>query len=94
MGGVQIDEAVTQAFLEALEPAGIQATLIAAQQLEADHDTALAHWQLAVDLARYEAERAERRYRAVEPENRLVARGLETEWEHRLRELDYAQAEH
>ena len=93
VGGVQIDEAVTQAFLEALEPAGIQAALIAAQQLEAHHDAALAQWQLAVERARYEAEKAERRYRAVEPENRLVARGLETEWEQRLRELDQAQAE-
>ena len=93
VGGVQIDEAVTQDFLEALEPAGIQAALCAAQQLEADHDTALAQWQLAVERARYEAERAERRYRAVELENRLVARGLETEWEQRLQELDQAQAE-
>jgi ribosomal protein L12E/L44/L45/RPP1/RPP2 len=93
VGGVQIDEAVTHAFLEALEPAGIQAALMAAQQLETDHDAALAQWQLAVERARYEAEKAERRYRAVEPENRLVARGLETEWERRLRELGQAQAE-
>ncbi len=93
VGGLQIDEAVTQAFLEALEPAGVQAALIAAEQLEADHDAALAQWRLAVERARYEAEKAERRYRAVEPENRLVARGLETEWEQRLRELDQTQAE-
>ncbi len=93
VGGVQIDEAVTRAFLEALEPAGIEAALMAAQQLETDQDAAFAQWQLAVERARYEAEKAERRYRAVEPENRLVARGLETEWERRLRELDQAQAE-
>jgi DNA invertase Pin-like site-specific DNA recombinase/predicted DNA-binding transcriptional regulator AlpA len=93
VGGLQIDEAVTRAFLEALEPAGVQAALIAAQQLEADHDAALAQWQLAVERARYEAEKTERRYRAVEPENRLVARGLEAEWEQRLRQLDQAQAE-
>ncbi|MGH8533345.1 MAG: helix-turn-helix domain-containing protein, partial [Gammaproteobacteria bacterium] len=93
VGGVQIDEAVTDAFLEALEPAGVQAALLAAQQLEADHDGALAQWRLAVERARYEAERAERRYRTVEPENRLVARGLEAEWEQRLRDLEQAQAE-
>jgi predicted DNA-binding transcriptional regulator AlpA/ribosomal protein L12E/L44/L45/RPP1/RPP2 len=93
VGGVQIDEAVAQAFLEALEPAGIQAALMAAQQLETDHDAALAQWQLTAERARYEAGKAERRYRAVEPENWLVARGLETEWERRLRELDQAQAE-
>ncbi|MBN2701770.1 MAG: recombinase family protein [Methylothermaceae bacterium] len=93
VGGLQIDEAVTQAFLDALEPAGIEAALIAAQQLETDHDAALAQWQLAVERARYDAEKAERRYRAVEPENRLVARGLETEWERCLQVLDSARAE-
>jgi hypothetical protein len=46
-----------------------------------------------VERARYEAERAERQYRAVEPENRLVAGGLETEWEKRLRDLAAAEAE-
>jgi hypothetical protein len=39
--------------------------------------------RLAVESARYEAERAVRQYRAVEPENSLVARGLESEWEKR-----------
>jgi predicted DNA-binding transcriptional regulator AlpA len=34
-----------------------------------------------------------RRYRTVEPENRLVARGLETEWENRLRDLARAETE-
>jgi hypothetical protein len=89
IGGVQIDQAVTQALLEALEPAGLKAALRAAEQLEADHDTALEQWRLAVERARYEAQRAERRYRAVEPENRLVARGLEAEWERSLRALDH-----
>jgi hypothetical protein len=40
-----------------------------------------------------EAERAERRYRTLEPENRLVARGSETEWENRLRDLAAAETE-
>ena len=93
VGGVQIDQAVTEAFLAALTPAGVKATLVAAEQLEANHDAALAQWRLALERARYEAERAERHYRAVEPENRLVARGLETEWEQRLRELEQAEAE-
>ena len=93
IGGLQIDEAVTTAFLTALTPAAVDATLAAAHQLDADHDTALAQWRLAVERARYEAERAERRYRAVEPENRLVARGLEAEWERRLRDLEQAQHE-
>jgi uncharacterized protein YndB with AHSA1/START domain len=93
VGGVQIDQSVVDAFLRALTPAALQATELAAQQLEAGHDAALAQWRLAVEGARYEAERAERPYRAVEPENRLVARGLETEWEKRLRDLALAEKE-
>jgi DNA invertase Pin-like site-specific DNA recombinase len=93
VGGIQIDEAVTTAFLAALTPAAVNAALVAAQQVDTDDKAALAQWRLAVERARYEAERAERRYRAVEPENRLVARGLETEWEQRLRDLEVAQRE-
>src|SRR3989441_1519226 len=93
VGGVQIDEAVTPAFLAALTPAAVEAALAAAQQLEANHDAALSQWRLEVERARYEAQRAERRYRAVEPENRLVARGLESEWENRLRDLAAAETE-
>src|SRR5215467_4585459 len=93
VGGIQIDQAVADAFLKALTPAAVEATQRAIEQLEADQDAALSQWRLAVERARYEAERAERQYRAVEPENRLVARGLETEWEKRLRDLAAAEAE-
>jgi hypothetical protein len=37
IGGLQIDEAVTTAFLTALTPAALESMLVAAQQLEADH---------------------------------------------------------
>lgn len=93
IGGVQIDQAIAQALIEALKPAAFEATLQATKQLESDHDAALAQWRLAVERTRYEAERAERRYRAVDPENRLVARGLEAAWEQRLRDLEQAQTE-
>ena len=93
VGGLRIDEAVTNAFLEALTPAAVEATALAAQQLESHHDAALSQWRREVERARYEAERAERQYKAVDPENRLVARGLEKEWETRLQKLASAEAE-
>ena len=93
VGGVAIDAAVTQAFLAALAPAALQACLAAAQQLEDGHDTALAQWRRQAEHARYRAGHAERRYRAVDPDNRLVARGLETDWEQALTDLAAAEAE-
>jgi recombinase-like zinc beta ribbon protein len=93
VGGGQIDQAVAGALLAALTPAGVKAALHAAETLEADHDAALKQWSLQVERARYQAERAERRYRQVEPEHRLVARGLEREWENALQDLAKAEAE-
>ena len=93
VGGVQIDEAVTRAFLDTITPAGIETALLAEETLQADHEATLRQWRLQVERARYEAERAERRYRAVEPENRLVARTLEANWENRLDDLASAEAE-
>jgi hypothetical protein len=51
----------------------------------------LKQWQLGVERAGYEAQRAERRYRAFDTDNRVVVRGLEREWEERLRALDAAK---
>jgi hypothetical protein len=76
---------VTNIFLQALTPTALAATALAVEQREWHHDAALSQWRLEVERARYEAERAERQYKAVEPENRLVARGFEKEWAHSTR---------
>jgi hypothetical protein len=93
VGGLAIEQAVANAFLEAVTPAAVEAMRLTVEQLQTNHDAALSQWRLEVERTRYEAERAERRYRTVDPENRLVARGLETEWENRLRDLAAAEAE-
>jgi DNA invertase Pin-like site-specific DNA recombinase len=93
VGGQAIDAAVAAAFLAALQPAALQACLQAAEELEHGHDAALDQHRRQVEQARYQATRAERRYRAVDPENRLVARGLETEWNTALQQLADAEAE-
>jgi len=93
VGGMVIEQAVANAFIDAITPAAIEAMRLSVEQLQTNHDASLSQWRLEVERTRYEAERAERRYRTVEPENRLVARGLETEWESRLRDLAAAEME-
>ncbi|HEX6524654.1 MAG TPA: recombinase family protein, partial [Streptosporangiaceae bacterium] len=93
VGGQAIDAAVAAAFLAALAPAALDACLQAAEQLEQGHDAALDQHRRQVEQARYNAVRAERRYRAVDPDNRLVARGLETEWNTTLQQVADAEAE-
>jgi len=91
VGGVTIDAAVADAFLDAINPAAIEAALLAEKNIEAEHDAALEQWRLQVERFRYEAQRAQRRFNAVEPENRLVARTLETQWETALQKLRDAE---
>jgi DNA invertase Pin-like site-specific DNA recombinase len=93
VGGQGIDAAVAGAFLAALQPAALHACLQAAEQIEHGHDAALDQHRRQAEQARYNASRAERRYRAVDPDNRLVARGLETEWNTALQQLADAEAE-
>ena len=88
-----MDKAVVETFLDALAPAGLEAAIVAQDQGDAQDQAALKQFRLQLERARYEAERAERRFRNVEPENRLVARTLETEWENKLQEQKVAEAE-
>ncbi|HVC76280.1 MAG TPA: recombinase family protein [Candidatus Micrarchaeaceae archaeon] len=92
IGGARIEKAVAKSFLAAMTPAGMEAAVMAIEQIETDFESSLKTWRLEVERARYEAQRAERRYRAVDPDNRLVARGLESEWEQHLRQLAKAEA--
>ena len=93
VGGLRIDKAIAEVFLDAVTPAGTEAALLAEQQFEDEYQATIQQWHRQVERADYEAQRAERRYQSVEPENRLVARTLEAEWEQRLSELACAQAE-
>jgi len=93
VGGVRVDRAVVESFLEAMAPAGLEAAIAAQSLGEAQDLNALKQFSLQAERARYEAERAERRFRNVEPENRLVARTLETDWENKLHEQQAAEAE-
>ncbi len=93
VSGLRTDPAVARHVLEVLTPLALQAAIDAADQIEAGHDAALDQWRRQAEQARYAATRAERRYRAVDPENRLVARGLEAEWEAALQAARDAEAE-
>jgi excisionase family DNA binding protein len=86
-----VDSAVAERLLEALNPNEIALALAAADEVADRHQRVGRAAELAVDRARYEANRAERAFHAVEPENRLVAGTLETRWENKLAALAEAE---
>jgi len=87
-----IDTAVAERLLAALNPTEVALALAAADEVADRRHRVGRAAELAVERARYDAHRAERAFHAVEPENRLVARTLETRWETKLAAL--ADAEH
>lgn len=88
VGGKRIEATVVEAFLQATEAAGPEAAALAGDRLREEIAAAERSWHLRIEKATYEAQRAERQYMAVEPENRTVARELERRWNERLQELE------
>jgi DNA invertase Pin-like site-specific DNA recombinase len=82
--GVPVDAFVSQWVLTALEPAALTLSLEATARLEQERRDLDRLWQQRLERAAYEAERAARHYRLIEPEHRLVARQLAQEWEEKL----------
>ncbi len=81
-----IDELVARQVLRAIEPAALELSLKAMEDVQRERGRLHRHWKQRLERARYESERIERQYQAVEPENRLVARTLEQRWEEALGE--------
>jgi len=58
--------------------------MLASEDVQRERERLSKNWQQQIERARFQARTAERHYRAVDPENRLVARSLEQEWEQAL----------
>jgi DNA invertase Pin-like site-specific DNA recombinase len=92
--GEPIDAFVSQWVLTALEPAALTLSLEATAHLEQERQALDQLWQQRLERAAYEAERAARHYRAIEPEHRLVARQLAKDWEEKLTAYRQLQEEY
>ena len=77
-----------------MAPAALEMTLAALAVLERERQALDRHWRLRIERARYEAQRAQRQYDATEPENRSVARALETRWNAALQVLEQLEQEY
>ena len=93
-----VDSAVVRAFLEAVSPVGVEVAVAVLAHVEQHRASLRRQWELQLEQARYQARLAQRKYNAVDPDNRLVAAELERRWNTqltRVAELEqaYAKAE-
>jgi DNA invertase Pin-like site-specific DNA recombinase len=94
LAGRILDDLIAAQVLAALQPAALELSLAAADDLQQERARLHQNWQQRLERAGYEAERARRQYDAVEPENRLVARALERRWEEALKEQRQVEEEY
>jgi DNA invertase Pin-like site-specific DNA recombinase len=86
MAAAFLDEHVVAQVLSALAPAALELSVTAAGQAGACRAGVDRIWRQRLERADFACDRARRQYQLAEPENRLVARQLEREWEAALAE--------
>lgn len=92
--GAELDQAVGKVLVETMTPAKLELALAVQQEIDEREAETGRLYQMQVDRARYESTLAQRRYKAVDPDNRLVAGTLEAEWNDKLRLVREAEQEY
>ncbi|MCX4403485.1 MULTISPECIES: recombinase family protein [unclassified Streptomyces] len=94
LNGACVDAFVTTHVLAALAPAALEVSLRATEQVLAERAELEKIWSQRLERAAISADRARRCYRLAEPENRLVVRQLEKDWEQALAAQQTLQEEY
>jgi DNA invertase Pin-like site-specific DNA recombinase len=95
--GRSIDQAVAQEILRVVQPAAVEAALMASAQQAQQIDEVVAALQRDLQAARYSAQRAQKQFDQADPDNRLVADELERRWNQallRVREVEARLDQH
>jgi DNA invertase Pin-like site-specific DNA recombinase len=85
--GLTLDESITKEVLRVVEPAALQAAVLASKEESLQQDEVLGALQRDLEAAKYSAHRAAKQYDATDPENRLVADELERRWNQALQKV-------
>jgi hypothetical protein len=81
LAGGCVDSYVSDLLLTAMAPAALEVSIAAAGRMQGQRDETDRIWRQRLERADYAVDRARRQYQLAEPENRLVVRQLERDWE-------------
>jgi DNA invertase Pin-like site-specific DNA recombinase len=93
LAGPPIDEAVGLLVAEKMTPAAVELAVETRKEIEARYEEADQLRCRAIERAQIDADLAQRRFMMVDPQNRLVADTLESDWNEKLRALQKAREE-
>jgi DNA invertase Pin-like site-specific DNA recombinase len=92
--GAEVDAAISEVLLRAVAPAAINVALAVQEEIAGRIDQANTVREQQLERARYEAEIKRRRFLKCDPDHRLVADALESDWNEQLRRLEVLQKEY
>jgi len=92
--GKKLEQIVSQEIFKVVEPYAIKAALVAEEKYNQKNNEKLVYLSNSIEQAKYEADRIERQYNKVEPENRLVASTLEQRWQKALEKVKDLQQQY
>lgn len=92
--GVAVDQAVGKVLVESVSPLALEVALNVQAEVQARVEEADRIRKQHVERAQYEADQASLRYMRVDPNNRLVADTLETDWNDKLRAVAQAKEDY
>ena len=90
--GLSLDEAISREIMIVLEPAAIEAAVLATEQETLQQDEIISALKRELEAAQYTARRAEKQYDTTDPDNRLVASELERRWNEALQKVQQIEA--
>jgi hypothetical protein len=91
--GLSLDEAISREILTVLEPAAIEAAVLATEQEKLQQGEIICALKRELEAAQYTARRAEKQYDTTDPDNRLVASELERRWNEALQKVQQVEAQ-
>ena len=86
-GGTTVDGAIVHEVLRVVQPAAVEAAILASAEEARKQDDVLQALRRDLEAARYSAGRAQKQYDASDPENRLVTDELERRWNQALQRV-------
>jgi hypothetical protein len=92
--GQGVDGAIAGMLSSRLTPEAVAQSVAVQKELDKRQDESLNYYQMRVDRCKQEAALARRRFMAVDPDNRLVALELESDWNLKIKRLDDAMDEY
>src|SRR5260370_1670423 len=89
--GASLDEAIGTLLVEMVTPLALEVALTVQDEIQSHLAEASRLRKMQVERAQYDADLARQRFMNVDPNHRLVADGLEADWNAKLRALQDAQ---